>query len=252
MRYCYHAFVLFILSIISFNSQAFEEADGEPYFDPRYAEIDPYESFNRSMFVFNDTLDEYIATPVAKFYRFVTPGFVDKGVTNFFSNLNDAETFLNSLLQAKFHNAVVALNRVIYNSIFGIGGIFDVATSFGLEANEEDFGQTLGYWGYEQSAYLVVPVLGPSTFRDLGGKVVDYVADPVDYFVDFTLEESLTLKAIDLTDTRADLLAADNLLFKEDRYAFIRSAFLQNRDFLIKDGEIEDSFSNDDFDYEDF
>ncbi len=252
MRHCYPTFFLFVLSVMSFNCLAFEEVEDEPYFDPRYAEIDPYESFNRSMFVFNDTLDEYIGTPVAKFYRFVTPGFVDKGVTNFFSNLDDAETFLNSLFQAKFHNAVVSLNRVIYNTVFGIGGIFDVATSFGLEADDEDFGQTLGYWGYEQSAYLIVPVLGPSTFRDLGGKVVDYVTDPVDYLVDFTLEESLILKAVDITDTRADLLAANNLLFKEDRYAFVRSAYLQNREFMIKDGAIEDPFAEDDFDYDDF
>jgi phospholipid-binding lipoprotein MlaA len=252
MRFCYHALILLFLSTFTLNALANDEAE-EPYYDPRYAEIDPYESFNRSMFVLNDNLDEYLATPLAKFYRFVTPGFVDKGVTNFFGNLNDVETFVNSLLQAKFHNAVVSLNRVIYNTVFGIGGLFDVATSFGLEASDEDFGQTLGYWGYEESTYLVLPVLGPSTVRDFSGQIVDYVADPVDYLVEFSTEESIALKAVDLIDTRADLLAANNLLFKEDRYAFFRSAYLQNRNFLIKDGEVEDPFADDeDFDYEDF
>ena len=213
---------------------------------------DPYESFNRRMFAFNDAVDEYIATPAARFYRFVTPSIVDKSITNFFNNLNDAETFLNSLLQAKFHNATVALTRVIFNSTFGLGGLFDVSTSFGLEVSDEDFGQTLGYWGYEESAYLVLPLLGPSTFRDFGGTAFDYFVDPVDYAVEFTTEESMALKALDLLDTRADLLAANNLLFEEDKYAFFRSAYLQNRNFLIKDGEIEDPFSNDDFDYDDF
>jgi phospholipid-binding lipoprotein MlaA len=251
MRISYRLITLVCLWFVSACSLADnfeEEQTSESYF----SELDPYESFNRRIFAFNDVLDENVAVPLAEFYQFVTPSFVDKGVTNFFSNLNDAETFLNSLLQGKFHNAMVALNRFIYNSTFGIGGLFDVATSFGLEANDEDFGQTLGYWGYENSSYLVIPILGPSTFRDFGGTVVDFVADPVDYIVDFTFEESVALKGIDLIDTRADLLAANNLLFEEDKYAFMRSAYLQNREFLIKDGEIEDPFSDDEFDYEDF
>lgn len=229
-----------------------EDFDDEPFIDPYYAELDPYESFNRKMFALNDSLDEYVATPLARFYRFVTPKIVDRGVTNFFGNLDDVETFVNSLLQGKFHNAVVSLNRVIYNTTFGLAGFFDVATGFGLEANEEDFGQTLGYWGYTDSAYLVVPILGPSTFRDFGGQIVDYVSDPAGHLVEFETEESIALKGLDLVDTRADLLAANNLLFGEDRYAFMRSAYLQNREFLINDGVVEDPFSSDSFDYEDF
>lgn len=252
MKTFYHTLLLLAgLLAVSLNAVAFDDVD-EPFIDPAYAEVDRYESFNRSMFEFNDHLDHYIAKPVAKAYRFVTPDIVDQGVTNFFNNLEDVETFVNSLLQAKFHNAVVSLNRVIYNTIFGIGGLFDVATTFGLEANEEDFGQTLGYWGYEESTYIVLPLLGPSTVRDFGGRVVDYFADPIGHIEELEFEESLALTGLDLTDQRADLLAAENLLFGDDRYAFVRSAYLQNRQFMINDGVVEDSFANDDFDYDDF
>ncbi len=209
---------------------------------------DPYESFNRSMFSFNESADKYILKPVAKTYQFITPRFLDQGITNVFDNLDDVETFFNSLLQGKFHNATVTLNRIIYNTVFGLGGFFDVATSFGLVNDEEDFGQTLAVWGYEQSDYLVLPFFGPSTFRDFGGFLVDgYYFDPLDEIDDIDDSEKTALTALKLIDKRADLLAAENLFTGGDRYALLRSAFLQNREFLIKDGEIDDSFAEDDF-----
>lgn len=215
-------------------------------------ESDPYESYNRAIFKFNDKADEYLLKPVAKTYRFLMPDIVDQGITNIFRNLDDVQTLVNSLFQLKFHNAVVTLNRVIYNTTFGLGGFFDVATGFGLNNSEEDFGQTLGYWGYEESNYLVLPFLGPSTVRDLGGRVVDSAFDPFIYNDDIDRDVRILVKGLKLVDLRADLLAAENLQLSLDRYAFFRSAYLQNRAFLIKDGVVDDPFANDNIDYDSF
>lgn len=218
-----------------------------------YAEQDRFESFNRVMFDFNDGADRYVVKPVAEAYKFVTPKLVNEGISNFFSNLGDIETFANSLLQAKFHNAIVALNRVIYNTTFGLGGLFDVATSFGLKSNDEDFGQTLAYWGYENSTYLMLPFLGPSTFRDLTGRVVDMSYEPLQYIDEIHDDTRWIALGIKVIDKRADLLGAEHLLVGMDRYQFVRSAYFQNREFLIKDGDIGDPFANESFEeFDDF
>jgi len=218
-----------------------------------YEELDYFESVNRSIFKFNDQADQYVLKPAAKAYKFVTPSIIDKGITNVFNNIGDVETFVNSIFQAKFHNAIVSLNRIIYNTTFGLGGMFDVATSFGLINTEEDFGQTLGYWGYENSTYLMLPFLGPSTVRDLSGRIVDSTFEPLQYIDDIHEDTIYLATGTKLLDKRADLLGAENLLFGNDRYSFIRSAYYQNRDFLIKDGVIDDPFSDDEFeDYDDF
>tara|TARA_R110001592_G_scaffold181747_1_gene424614 strand:- start:36737 stop:37507 length:771 start_codon:yes stop_codon:yes gene_type:complete len=235
--------------IASMSSKAL--ANEEEFYAPAH-ESDPIESVNRAVFKFNDKADQYILKPVAKVYRYVTPEILDKGITNVFNNLDDVETFINSLFQLKFHNAIVTLNRIIYNTTFGLAGFFDVATSFGLINSEEDFGQTLGYWGYEESTYLVLPFLGPSTLRDFSGRLVDAAFDPLIYNDDIHQDKRLLAKGLELTDLRADLLAAENLQLSQDRYAFFRNAYLQNRDYLIKDGVIEDPFSNDDIDYDSF
>lgn len=237
-----------ILALVS-TKNAF--ANEDEFFAPGH-ESDRFESMNRVIFEFNDNADEYLVKPAAKVYRYVTPNFVDKGITNIFKNIDDIETFVNSLFQLKFHNAIVTLNRVIYNTSFGLGGFFDVATSFGLHNNEEDFGQTLGYWGYEESTYLVLPFLGPSTVRDLSGRAVDSVFDPLIYSDAIDRDVRLMSQGLKLLDLRADLLAAENLQLSQDRYAFFRNAYLQNRTYLIQDGVVEDSFSNDDVDYGSF
>jgi len=231
----------------TYESEASDYDEASPY-----AALDQFESFNRAIFTFNDNADRYLLKPVAEAYRFVMPSFVDEGVTNIFENLGEVETIVNSIFQGKFHNAVVSLNRVIWNTTFGLGGFFDVATSFGLQNTEEDFGQTLGYWGYEESTYLMLPFLGPSTVRDLGGRLVDTYSDPIKYIDDINSDESWLLKGVDLLDKRADLLGAENLLFGDDRYSFVRSAYYQNREYVINDGVVEDAFSDDDFDYDDF
>ncbi|AOE85870.1 MlaA family lipoprotein [Pseudomonas sp. TCU-HL1] len=203
------------------------------------AEDDPWEGFNRVMFRFNDTLDTYALKPVAKGYQAVTPQFLEDGVHNVFGNIGDVGNLVNDLFQAKFHNAGVDTGRLIFNTSFGLLGFFDVATGMGLQRNDEDFGQTLGYWGVGSGPYLVIPFLGPSTVRDAGGKIPDSFFEPYGY-IDHVPTRNVT-RAVDVVDTRASLLSAEKLI-TGDKYIFIRNAYLQNREFKVKDGEVEDDF----------
>jgi len=218
----------------------------------RFEQSDPLESWNRFVFSFNDRADRYVLKPVAEGYRYITPKVVNEGVSNFFNNISDVRTIGNSVLQGKLHNAVVALNRVIYNTTFGVLGFIDVSTGFGLRADGEDFGQTLGAWGWEESSYLMLPILGPSTVRDLGGRLADGWGESR-LSDDVHSDAIITAQVLKVLDTRADLLGAENLLLDSDRYTFIRNAYLQNRDYLVNDGEVDDPFSDESFDdYEDF
>lgn len=134
---------------------------------------DPWEGFNRRMYNFNYYFDEYFFLPVVSGYEFVTPVFVQKGISNFFSNIGEVRTLYNSVFQLKGKKSMVTLGRFVANSTLGVGGLFDVATHFGLRRQVEDFGQTLGYWGAKSGPYLVLPALGPSTVRGTGGLAVD-------------------------------------------------------------------------------
>ncbi|MBS4050215.1 MAG: VacJ family lipoprotein, partial [Methylomonas sp.] len=135
---------------------------------PVVTPVDPYEGFNRSMYGFNMGLDKYLLKPVADGYKFITPNFMQTGVTNFFNNLKGINVVLNDLLQGKFEQSASDLGRFTTNSTIGLLGLFDVATDLGLQQNVEDFGQTLAVWGVNQGPYLVLPVLGPTTLRDGG------------------------------------------------------------------------------------
>jgi phospholipid-binding lipoprotein MlaA len=219
----------------------------DPAKAPKVSEDDPFESWNRKVFAFNDGVDRWFLRPVAKAYRTVTPDLVDRGVTNFFSNLGEVSNFTNSVLQGKGESAVVAFGRFTFNTIFGLGGIFDVATSFDLPERNEDFGQTLGVWGLGSGPYLVLPLLGPSTPRHTTGFLTDSfvlpsawdeIEDPDRYY----------LRALQIVDVRADLIPAEGMI-SGDRYTFMRNAFLQRREFLLNDGKItDDPFANDDED----
>ena len=215
-------------------------------------DIDPYEGFNRAMFSLNEELDAYLFKPVAQVYEFVMPPFLNQGVTNFFNNLDDVETLANSILQGKFHNAMVTLNRLIWNTTIGLAGFIDVATYFELRNDEEDFGQTLAVWGYQSSAYIVWPVFGPSTIRDTFGRAGDTYTEPLNYVEGLSDEERFAIQALKYTDLRADLLSVEGLMTGSDPYIFIRNAYLQNREFLIRDGEVVDDFASEDLDFEDF
>lgn len=231
-----------LLMLATFSASALEEAE----------DVDPYEGFNRVMFSFNEQLDTYLFKPVAQVYEFVMPSFLNQGVTNVFNNLDDVETLANSILQGKFHNAVVTLNRVIWNTTVGLAGLIDVATYFELRNDEEDFGQTLAVWGYESSAYVVWPFFGPSTIRDTFGRAGDAYTEPLNYVEGLSTEERILIQGLKYTDLRADLLSVEGLMTGSDPYTFIRNAYLQNREFLIRDGAVVDDFASDDFDFEDF
>lgn len=205
---------------------------------------DPWESFNRKIFVFNDYADSYVLKPVAKGYQLITPDPVEQGISNVFSNLFEVTTIANDLLQFKLAQAASDTGRLLLNSTVGLAGLFDVATSIGLEKHNEDFGQTMGYWGIGTGPYLVVPLLGSYTLRDGVGGYIDVYTDVVSD-IDHIPTRNV-LWALRTIDKRASLLAAEELI-TGDRYTFIRDAYLQRRHYLVKDGVIEDSFGEEDF-----
>ena len=205
---------------------------GKP--DPR----DPWERMNRRTHAFNDAIDRGIGKPVAKAYVKVMPRFVRTGVSNVFNNLNTLNTVVNDVLQGKMRQAADDSARFILNSTLGIGGLFDPASKSGLEFNDEDFGQTFGKWGMKPGPYLVLPFLGPSTTRDTFGKLVDQFTYPVTYLEDDSTR--IIIRAVSLVDTRAELLDLDEQIDRSyDRYAFIRNAWLQRREFQVTDGKVE-------------
>ncbi|WP_303292562.1 VacJ family lipoprotein [Marinobacter sp. ST-43] len=208
---------------------------------------DPYENWNRKVFAFNDAIDRWFLRPVAKGYRTVTPDLVDRGITNFFNNLTEIRNFTNSLLQLKGESAVVAVGRFTYNTVFGLGGFFDVANAFELPERPEDFGQTLATWGVDSGPYLMLPLLGPSTPRYFMGMAADGFMLP-SAWDSVENPEWYYLRMLQIVDKRADLIPAENFI-SGDRYTFMRNAFLQRREFLINDGKItEDPFASDDDD----
>ncbi|MCK5830136.1 MAG: SDR family NAD(P)-dependent oxidoreductase [Methylococcales bacterium] len=211
---------------------------------------DPWEKWNRSTHNFNDNVDDYILRPVAEGYDYVTPDFVSTGVSNFFSNLNDIEVTINDLLQLKFIQGGMDASRFLVNTSAGIGGLIDVASMINLPKHDEDFGQTLGYWGVPSGPYLVLPFLGPSSPRGTFGLVGDSVMNPLNYLV---MSGSLSTVAslfevVETVDARADLMNVEKELEKEltegaidaaiDQYAFFRDLYLQHRRYLIYDGEV--------------
>ena len=202
--------------------------------DPR----DPLERYNRAVFSFNETMDRWVLKPVAEGYQRVTPEPVDRSVSHFFGNLEDIGNLFNNALQLKFDRAISDLGRITFNTTLGVFGLFDVASHMGFEKHNEDFGQTLGYWGMPSGPYFVVPFLGPSTVRDTGALVVDYGVSPY-YYLSLTDEEALALGALRIVDLRAGLLSTTRLLEDAaiDPYAFQRDAWLQNRLYEVHDGD---------------
>ncbi|WP_370686803.1 MULTISPECIES: MlaA family lipoprotein [Pseudomonas] len=203
------------------------------------AEDDPWESINRPIFTFNDTIDTYALKPLAQGYQAVTPQFLEDGIHNFFRNIGDVGNLANDILQAKPHAAAVDTARLLMNTTIGVAGFFDVGTKMGLQRNDEDFGQTLGYWGVGSGPYVMLPFFGPSTLRDAPAKYVDSFTDGYRYVNDVPVRNSVF--ALEVVDTRASLLSSEKLI-SGDKYTFIRNAYLQNREFKVKDGKVEDDF----------
>ena len=208
--------------------------------------LDPWENWNRKVFAFNEGLDAYVLKPVATAYANVVPQPVRRGVDNFFANAADAWSAVNNVLQGKGQAAFEDVVRVTTNSFFGIGGIFDVASEIGIPRHKEDFGQTLGRWGFGAGAYVVWPLFGPSTVRDSIALPFDRAASPALLIDDGRTQFSLTV--LQVINTRANLLGASQVLddIALDKYSFLRDAYLQRRRSLVYDGDAPDTDSDSD------
>lgn len=210
---------------------------------------DPFEGFNRAMYRFNKVVDDYFLKPVATAYKKVLPWPVTKGVTNFFSNINQIPIICNDLLQFEFYQATSDSWRFAINSTVGILGLVDVASHVGLEKNTEDFGLTLAKWGYHNSAYLVLPILGPSTVRDAIGIPVDYNLFSIYPHIHSSDRRDILL-GTNIINQRANLLDYDSVIKQAalDPYSFQRNAYLQRRAYLIEQNKPQTADSDGDDD----
>ena len=199
---------------------------------------DPLEGFNRAMFAVNEGIDMVAMKPIAQAYDYAVPLPAKAGVGNFFGNIADLRNVLNNALQGKLGDAGNDLGRLLINSTVGIFGLFDVASEIGLERHDEDFGQTLAVWGWDNSDYLFWPFLGPRTVRDTAGWVVDVYTDPTWYTLNKSVAVRNSLVALPFVDVRASLLPSDKVVEEAalDKYAFVRDAYLQSRRNQIFDG----------------
>ncbi|WP_345811968.1 VacJ family lipoprotein [Paraburkholderia sp. PREW-6R] len=205
---------------------------------------DPLEGLNRTIFTVNDKIDQYALKPVAKGYVAVTPQPVRDSVTNFFSNIGDVYIAANNLLQLKITDGVEDIMRIVINTVFGVGGLFDVATLAKLPKHDNDLGLTLGHYGVPAGPYLVLPLFGPSTVRDAVGSVGNYYINPLSYVDPAGL--SWGLYGLNVINTRANLLNASDVLEGAalDKYSFVRNAYLQRRQYLLSDGKQSASLPN--------
>jgi phospholipid-binding lipoprotein MlaA len=209
-------------------------------------ELDPWEGWNRGTQEFNDDLDKAILKPMAKGYKWITPKFVDDGISNFFSNMNDIGVTLNDFMQLKMAQGGMDASRFLINTTAGVAGFIDVAKMIDLPKHNEDFGQTLGFWGVPTGNYLVVPFLGASSPREVAGAVGDALMNPLTYT--FALAGGSAVvsavnagaKTVDVTDTRSDLMTTEKIVDEAsvDRYSFIKNSYQQRREYLLHDGNV--------------
>lgn len=232
---------LFILILLGWNNLAIG-ADNP----------DPLEKVNRVSFWITDKADQYVLRPVAVGYTRVTPDWVESRISNFFANLQEPQFALNSLLQLKLSKAGRGAGRFLINSSVGLAGFFDVANAMGIEVHDEDFGQTLGHWGISSGPYIFIPLLGPSSARDLLGFAVDTPTRPTPYVDHVPTRNSLF--AMQQIDSRSQLLEFESLVMG-DKYIFMRDFYLNHRKKLVADGvpevEFDESDFEDEFDFED-
>ena len=209
---------------------------------------DPWESMNRSIYNFNDVVDTVAVKPVTQMYVNVVPSLVRTGLHNVVSNLGDVWSMANSVMQLKGQHAAESFMRVSVNTVFGLGGVLDIATEMRIERHKEDFGQTLGFWGVKPGPYMVLPILGPSTVRDSLAFPADYQGNVARQFSDQATRNSLT--AVRVVDVRASLLKTVDTVKEAalDPYTFIRDAYLQKRENDVYDGNPPSSFDYGDVD----
>ena len=234
--------ILLILLLVTTGCATTSKLSGD------YNPDDPYEKSNRKVFEFNNKIDKLFLRPVTDFYDKATPEFAQTSITNFFANLDDIRISINNLLQGNVVESMSDITRFFINSIFGLGGFFDVASEMGLEKHSEDFGQTLGKWGAKPGPYLMLPFLGPSTTRDAFTFVGDTALAPA-----LSLDDNAArvgLISLDLINTYSAFTGIADIESK-DQYAFLRDAYLERRKYEINDGLSEEDLSNDE-DFEDF
>ncbi len=203
---------------------------------------DPFESWNRSVFSFNEAVDTAVLKPVAQAYKDVVPEYVRTLIENVFGNVADAWSTVNHALQGKFESTLQMGMRVATNSVLGFGGLLDIGTEIGLEKQPEDFGQTLGRWGMPSGPYVMLPVLGPSTLRDTAALPVDMQASPT-ALIDDTRAKLIGVALMQAVSTRAGLLGASRVLddIALDKYSFLRDAYLARRQNQVYDGNPPES-----------
>ena len=212
---------------------------------------DPHESFNRSMYRFNDRVDTYVSSPLVTVYQWILPNVLRVSVANVFTNLKEPRTVINDALQGKPKPAGDDFERFVINTLLGFGGLIDVASYAEIEYHEEDFAQTLAVWGVPRGEYLILPLLGPSSYRGIPGQIADAASSPVSYLI-------WPIQVLDLLNTRAN--AEQSLQFIDeaavDPYIFMRASYLQWRDYQISEGtntaenlllpDLDDSFDKED------
>ncbi len=212
-------------------------------------DLDPLEGINRDIYAFNVTADKYVLKPVARAYKWVMPDMAERAVERMFDNLEEVGSAVNNLAQGKGYSAANNGARFVVNSTLGIVGLVDVAEYLGLEKNEfEDFGQTMAVWGVGSGPYLMLPFIGPTTLRDGPAIFVDSRLQPQSYLEDQGARNAV--RVLDIVSIRAKYMDADQALPEKDPYSFVRDAYLQRREYLIKDGQVTDDFGaegSDDF-----
>ncbi len=213
-----------------------------------WGRVDPWESANRKIYQVNDYADRAVLRPLAKGYEWLFPEFIRRHIHNVFRNIGTPSVAVNQLLQGKGRSAASDSTRFLVNTTLGIAGLFDVATAFGLPQHQEDFGQTLAVWGVADGPFVMIPLRGPATTTHAFGMLVEAFVNPIQ-LISPARARYITY-GVYFVDIRAGLLVAESLL-TGDEYLFLRDAYLQRREYLVTDGEIEDDpFLDDFFDYE--
>jgi len=198
---------------------------------------DPHQNINRKVHDFNFALDKNVVRPIAEFYSDTVPGFVIKGISNFFTNLSEPGYAINNLLQLQINDSLTNIQRFAFNTTLGLGGLIDIMSAAGVAKEPEDFGQTLAYWGVKPGSYIVLPFFGPSSFRDTVGRIGDLLLYSPTRDIDEDID-LITFYTLNVTDTRTKLLSLDKILDQQvDPYSFMRSSYEQVRINAVYDGQ---------------
>ena len=229
---------VFVIGLAAILASGCASVTGSSYMsDPN----DPWQTVNRPVFAINDAFDQGLFKPLAEGYNAITPEPIRNGVTNFFSNLNELDNVINNFFQGKITESATSLGRFVVNSTIGIGGLLDVASNIGLEKSREDLGQTLGVLGTGSGPYVVLPLLGSSSVRDIPGRGLSMYLNPLAWLDDISFRNIMV--GINAVDDRSNLLAKEDIAkeISNDKYTLYKDAYLEEREFQVLDGNLDDS-----------